>query len=121
MRFLANENFPLTSIKILRKKGFAIKSISEESPGITDAEVLKRACKESLIILTYDRDYGQLIYKYNLFKPKGVIYLRPACSYPEEAAETLLVVFNKIKPVLANKFVIIDKRDETINIRQRKI
>jgi hypothetical protein len=34
MRFLANENFPLTSVKRLRQAGYHIASITEDSPGI---------------------------------------------------------------------------------------
>ncbi len=43
MRFLANENFPFPSMKILRKLGFEVKSISEDNFGISDEEVLRIA------------------------------------------------------------------------------
>ena len=33
MRFLANENFPNPSIKILRENGFDVRSTAEEMPG----------------------------------------------------------------------------------------
>lgn len=64
MKFLANENFPRPSTIILRDKGFNIKSIQEYSPGITDEEVIQIALELDLIILTFDRDYGELIFKY---------------------------------------------------------
>ncbi len=38
-------------------------------------EVLARAVDEQRIILTFDRDYGELIYRFRLPPPKGVIYL----------------------------------------------
>ena len=34
--FLANENIPLKSIKILREKGYDVKAVIEEFPGISD-------------------------------------------------------------------------------------
>lgn len=43
MRFLANENFPLPSVRLLREAGHDVVSISEETPGITDSQVLSRA------------------------------------------------------------------------------
>ncbi|MEW5920437.1 MAG: DUF5615 family PIN-like protein [Bacillota bacterium] len=63
MKFLANENIPLKSIEVLRKKGFDVKSVSELFPGISDKEVLTFAKKEQRIILTFDKDYGYLLYK----------------------------------------------------------
>jgi hypothetical protein len=45
MKFLANENYPFPSIKILRANGYDIKSIAEENFGITDAEVIEIAKK----------------------------------------------------------------------------
>ncbi len=51
--FLANENFPRPSIKLLREKGFEIKSIQEEFPGIPDEIVMDIASEMNLIILTF--------------------------------------------------------------------
>ena len=52
MIFLANENFPRPSTIFLREKGFNIKSIQEDSPGITDEEVIKIAQELESIILS---------------------------------------------------------------------
>ncbi len=76
MKLLANENFPLDSVKLLRKLGYEIKSIGEDYPSISDKEVMSIAQNENRIILTFDRDYGELIFKYNLKPEDGVIYLR---------------------------------------------
>ena len=69
MRFLANENFPLRSVNRLREAGYDIASITEDSPGVTDSEVLARAADEERIILTFDRDYGELIYRLRMPSP----------------------------------------------------
>ncbi len=60
MRLLVNENFPLLSVKLIRQAGYDIASITEDCPGIEDIEVLTRAVNEQRIILTFDRDYGEL-------------------------------------------------------------
>ena len=73
MKFLANENFPFPSIKFLREKGFEVISISEELSGVSDEEVLQKASLENLIILTFDRDYGELIFKYRKDNPPSFI------------------------------------------------
>jgi hypothetical protein len=64
MHLLANENFPLVSVHLLRQAGYEIASITEDSPGIEDPEVLARAVDEQQIILTFDRDYGELVYRF---------------------------------------------------------
>ncbi len=90
MRFLANENFPLLSVRILRQAELEVASVTEDSPGIEDSEVLTRAADEERVILTFDRDYGELIYRLRLRSPRGVIYLRFRPHTPEERASILL-------------------------------
>lgn len=43
MRLLANENYPLASIRLLRTAGHEVESIAENSPGVKDHEVLELA------------------------------------------------------------------------------
>ena len=71
-KFLANENIPLATIFRLRKEGFDISSISLDAPSITDSEVMQIAADENRTIITFDRDYGELIYKYGFRPPAGV-------------------------------------------------
>ncbi len=61
MKFLANENFPLKSVSILRNSVYDVRSITEDSPGITDEQVLRQAVHEHRIILTFDRDYISIL------------------------------------------------------------
>ena len=83
MKLLANENFPLASTKILQKQGFDIKAIGTDNPSILDPEVIKIAEDEERTIITFDKDYGELIYKHG-YKPKaGVIFLRILDTDPE--------------------------------------
>ena len=74
MNFLANENFPLVSIKLLRDAGYNVASVIEETPGAKDHDILECAHVENRIVLTFDRDYGELIYKHKLPAPDGVVY-----------------------------------------------
>ncbi len=76
MKLLANENFPLKSVHYLKDKGFDIKAIGVDNPSITDKLVMEIAISEERTILTFDRDYGELIFKNNYKPQKGVIYLR---------------------------------------------
>jgi len=93
MRLLANENFPLTSVKILENAGYDIIYAGWDFKGILDNEVINIAIKEERTIITFDRDYGELIFKKG-YKPRaGVIYLRWDGFQPYEPGEYLIELF----------------------------
>ncbi len=116
-KFLANENIPLATIFRLRKEGFDIASIGLDATSITDREVIRIAGDENRTIITFDRDYGELIYKHGFRPPAGVIYLRMQNYQPEEPAELLLKLLNNPNIEFAGLFTVADER----SIRQRKI
>lgn len=70
----------------LRKYGYNVLSIGEDNPSIQDNQVIDIAIKEERLILTFDKDYGELIFKKGLKPPKEVIYLRIDSFTPEEPA-----------------------------------
>ena len=117
MDFLANENFPLSSIRLLRDAGHCVISIIQEAPGSKDQDILKQAHTERLIILTFDRDYGELIYRHQALPPLGVVYFRFAPATSSEPAQILLNVMNKADLSIIGKFTIIE-RDR---VRQRSL
>ena len=80
--FLANENFPRPSTILLRENGYIVKSIQEDYSGIDDVAVIKMAQEQNLIILTFDRDYGELIFKYAKDNPPSVVFFREKGSHP---------------------------------------
>jgi len=76
VKLLANENFPTASVTLLHQLGYDIKSIGRDYSGISDRSVLEIAKVEQRTILTFDRDYGELIHKYGYRPEYGVVYLR---------------------------------------------
>lgn len=117
MKFLANENFPLISVRLLRNAGYDVISVSEEMAGEKDTVVLSRAAKEKLIILTFDRDYGDLIYKSRLPIPFGVVYFRFDPNTPSEPYERMLALFQIEGLSFEGKFTVTDREQ----IRQRSL
>lgn len=109
MRFLANENFPPPSVRRLREAGHNVAAIVRDSPGAADTDLLARAAREGRIILRFDRDYGELIYRLGLPAPPGVIYFRLDPLVPEEPAERLLPLLAVPAPALAGNFTILER------------
>ncbi|MEA5554466.1 DUF5615 family PIN-like protein [Anabaena cylindrica UHCC 0172] len=76
MRFLANENFPLDAVEALRENGHDVAWIRIDSPGISDPQVLSRAQAENRILLTFDKDFGELAFRSQLPATTGIILFR---------------------------------------------
>ena len=113
--FLANENFPRPGTVLLRQYGLIVKSIQEDCPGIADEEVIHIAQESDLIILTFDSDYGELIFKYAVNNPPSVIFFRDKKSAPEFAASILIDLIKEDRIRFSGAFTVI----ESNNIRQR--
>lgn len=116
MRFLANENFPLPSVHLLRRAGHEVLSITEESPGIADDQILARAVAEGWVILTFDRDYGELIYRIGM-PAASVLYLRYDPRTPDEPAHHILRLLQIPTLELRHRFTVADRE----RVRQRPL
>lgn len=117
MRFLADENFPLPSIRLLSTAGHDVIAVALESPGVPDETVLDRAFQEGRVLLTFDRDYGGLLYRQGSEPPEGVVYFRFAPSSPEEPAEYLLALLERFGSSLLGMLTVAE-RDR---VRQRPL
>ena len=72
---LADENVFRGLILALRQKGYDVFSIFEERRGISDIAISKLSLEPPLIILTEDKDFGNLIFEQRI-EVTGVIFLR---------------------------------------------
>jgi len=117
LKYLANENVPFSSITYLKSKGYDIKSIGVDDPSITDEHVMQIAINENRTIITYDSDYGELIFK-NGYKPEaGVIFIRVQPTEPLETAKILEDLLSKGTISFKNSLTVIDSN----TVRQKKI
>lgn len=116
MKLLANENFPAASVALLRRLGYEVTSIGEDNPSIADEEVMEIAIAQGSTILTFDRDYGELIFKHGYQPPGGVIYFRTDPLYPEYPAEIAHQLIRSSDFEFAGTLTVVNEG----KIRQRK-
>ena len=93
MRLLANENFPRLAVTELRTAGHDVTWVREDSPGAEDAAVLRRAQAENRILITFDKDFGELAFRSRLPASSGVILWRistPSAAHVAQAAAMIL-------------------------------
>ncbi len=92
MRFLANENFPLDAVEALCQQGHDVIWIRTESPGISDPEVLSRAQAEDRILLTFDKDFGELAFRAKLPAASRIILFRISAPSSVVVAQKVIAV-----------------------------
>jgi predicted nuclease of predicted toxin-antitoxin system len=92
MRILANENFPQAAVDALRQDGHDVLWVRAESPGISDRDVLSRARLDARVVVTSDKDFGELAFRYGLPAECGIILFRIAMTSPLRVAKIAVSV-----------------------------
>ena len=96
MRLCANENLPEDCVLRLRQDGHDVLWIRETAPGIPDADVLARAHAENRLLITFDKDFGELVFKLGAKASIGIVLFR----IPQPSAA---VVAARVAAILASR------------------
>jgi predicted nuclease of predicted toxin-antitoxin system len=89
MRFLANGNFPGAAVAALRADGNDTVWIGAAAPGSSDQDVLAWAARDERILLTFDKDFGELARASALPATCGFFLLRITMPRPNEVGRRL--------------------------------
>ena len=89
MRFLANENFPGAAVTILKSAGHDVIWIRTAEPGASDTEVLAWAARDARVLLTFDKDFGELARASTLPATCGVVLFRIPMPNPVDVGRHL--------------------------------
>ncbi|MGQ0835272.1 MAG: DUF5615 family PIN-like protein [Gammaproteobacteria bacterium] len=89
MRLLADENFPGDAVNALRAAGHDVIWIRTDAPGSTDRSVLERATTETRVLLTFDKDFGELAWRFGLPSQCGIILFRLPMPLPREVGRAI--------------------------------
>lgn len=89
MRFLADENFPGAAVGALEKAGHDVVWMRIAAPGASDPDVLARAVREGRILLTFDKDFGEVARAAALPTTCGVVLFRLPVPRPGDVGPRL--------------------------------
>lgn len=92
MRIIANENVAATVIAELRKRGHDVLWVKESMPRAEDVAVLDAAQSDSRLVLTHDKDFGELAFRYGLAASCGVLLIRLWGADPKSDIDQILQV-----------------------------
>ena len=75
MDLLADESVDFPIIKWLRERGHNVVAIADSNAGASDVHVLQLAVAQRRVLLTFDRHFGELVFRHQI-KPPGLVYVR---------------------------------------------
>lgn len=108
MNFLADENVDRQIVEYLRHVGHNVRYVAETDAGISDDEVLDMANREAALLLTADKDFGELVFRQQHIT-SGVVLIRLAGLSPTRKAEIVASAINKHSKELLHAFAVITK------------
>jgi predicted nuclease of predicted toxin-antitoxin system len=105
MRFLVDESAGRTVAEFLRRAGHDVLAVAEVMPGATDVAVLDRAVDEGRVLVTNDKDFGDLVYRGG--RPHhGVLLLRLRDESSENRVRIARAVLEQYGDHLADRFTV---------------
>jgi predicted nuclease of predicted toxin-antitoxin system len=85
LHFLADESCDFGVVRALRNAGYEVTAVAEILPRANDKKVIKLALERKSVLITEDKDFGQLVYAHG-YGSVSVLFLR----YPASARKGLL-------------------------------
>ncbi len=104
MRFLVDENLGDRFAKLLNQAGHDAVFVGNVMRGALDEKILSRAEKERRVIITDDKDFGELIFRLHKTSA-GVILFRTLTNNPEEKLDMIKDVIGKAE----GRFIVVSE------------
>lgn len=104
-KLLADENIPRKTVQSLIQRGIDITSVTDTSPGLSDRAVLELGNVNDRVIVTFDKDFGELIFRDRL-DARGLILLRFTPTSSEQIAEKIVQALTR-QTTIKNKIIVV--------------
>jgi predicted nuclease of predicted toxin-antitoxin system len=118
MNILADESVDLPIVAHLRQLGHSVWYVAEMDPGLSDEAVLKLARDEQALLLTADKDFGELVFRWRQAS-HGVTLLRLAGLPTQRKAEIVATAIAQYGGSLTAAFSVITKQNVRIRPHRR--
>lgn len=118
MRILANENVAGVAVERLREHGHDVVWVRTESPGAADDAILARGVTEQRLLITFDKDFGELVFRRGSRASCGVVLFRIAMPSPAVVSARVVDVLNSRSDWAGNFSVVDDHRIRMVPLPQ---
>jgi predicted nuclease of predicted toxin-antitoxin system len=116
MNLLADENIEIEIVDLLRSSGYNVEYILENSPSIDDKKIIQQSNESNSILITSDKDFGELVFRQHLVH-NGVVLIRLHGISAEKKASLILDFLKNHADTIQNAFSVITH--SSIRIRSK--
>jgi predicted nuclease of predicted toxin-antitoxin system len=109
VRIVADENIDKQTVDLLRANGHEVEFVAEFGPGIDDDTVLLLSRRSNAVLLTADKDFGELVFRQRLIH-SGVLLIRLAGLAPQAKAELVALTLDQHGEELRTGFAVLSER-----------
>ena len=106
MNLVADESIDGPIVDRLRADGHTVHYVAEMEPGISDDAVLDLASREAALLLTADKDFGELVYRQGRIA-SGIVLVRLAGLLPTHKADIVSSILHQYPTELRHAFTVI--------------
>jgi predicted nuclease of predicted toxin-antitoxin system len=100
---LLDENLPRSAGHVLAQAGHDVVHIGDTAPAADDRRVLAQARDSGRMLITFDADFGDLIYQHGELPPSAILYLR---MHPIDGATAAALVLQALAGPVDGHFVV---------------
>jgi predicted nuclease of predicted toxin-antitoxin system len=106
MNLVADEGVDKSIVDALRSAGITVRYFAEVASGASDADVLAAANEAGTLLLTCDKDFGELVYRQQL-TTSGVVLIRLDGLSAASKARIVLQTIQEHLPEMGGVFSVI--------------
>ena len=106
MRLLADAHISRAMVACLHGLGYDIVHVAAISPRMSDSAILKHAATDGRVVLTADKDFGELCFR-RLIPSAGVVLLRLGAASEMERLDTFRRLWPLIEPYALGHFHVV--------------
>ena len=106
MRILADEHVASELVDWLRSEGHVVLWAAESLSGTSDDALLAVAVEQQRVMLTRDRDFGELTYR-RLTAPAPVVLMRLHMRHPRHRLGVMQRAWAEIEQHIAGHFIVV--------------
>jgi predicted nuclease of predicted toxin-antitoxin system len=108
VRWLADECVASSLVAFLRTQGHDVLYVAEAAAGLSDADVIALALHEKRLLLTEDKDFGDLVFRRERTVP-GVVLMRIGSENPVLKSTRLAAAIERYGEGLFGRYMVIEE------------
>jgi predicted nuclease of predicted toxin-antitoxin system len=114
MRLIVDESAGQAVLEYLRAAGHDVLAVAEAMPQADDRGILERAASDRRILITNDKDFGELVFR-SLHKAPGIVLFRLRDERPANRVRTVASLLEQYADRLAGNFTV--ATEDSVRIR----